>query len=117
MPVHTAKSIFDKNIRSAETCVAVYDGLAKLNTTLNPKWMLRAAVVFAVSALDTYFHDKIKYRVGSFTLANLPKQLGNLKIQLSELENWQEAKRKGNVLRKWVTEYLAVQTLQSPQAI
>ena len=81
MPVHTAKSLFDKNIRSAETCVAVYDGLAKLDTILNPKWMLRAAVVFAVSALDTYFHDKIKYRVGSFKLDNLPKQLGNLKIR------------------------------------
>ena len=117
MPVHTAKGLFDKNIRSAETCLGVYDGLAKLDTTLNPKWMLRAAIVFAVSALDTYFHDKIKYRVGSFKLGNLPKQLGNLEIRVSELQNWQKAKRKGNVLREWVTEYLAVQTLQSPQAI
>jgi hypothetical protein len=66
MPVHTAKSLFELNIQSAKDCVQLFDGLSKLKVKMNVKWLLRAAVVFAVSALDTYFHDKVKYRVGRF---------------------------------------------------
>jgi hypothetical protein len=81
------------------------------------EWLLRAAVVFVVSALDTYFHDKVKYRVGKFSLNDLPPQLANFAIPVRELTNWDEATRKGNVLRNWVTDYLGVRPLQSPGAI
>lgn len=47
----------------------------------------------------------------------LPKQLAVLKIPLSEVGRWDNAKRKGNVLRHWVEEHLAVVPLQSPGAI
>src|SRR5712692_8345351 len=100
MPGHTAKSLFEQNIASAKDCVRLYDGLTKLKVK-NAKWLLRAAVVFAVSALDTYFHDKVKYRVGKFSLSDLPVQLGGFEIPIRELTTWEEAQRKGNVLRNW----------------
>ena len=116
MPAHTAKSLFEQNIQSAKNCVRLYDGLTKLKVK-NAKWLLRAAVVFAVSALDTYFHDKVKYRVGKFSLSDLPVQLGSFEIPIRELTTWEEAQRKGNVLRNWVTDHLGVRPLQSPAAI
>ncbi len=72
MPVHTASSLFERNIRSAKECLRIFDGLSRLEGKNKSKWLLRAAVMFAVSALDTYFHDKVKYRVGRFTLNDLP---------------------------------------------
>ena len=84
---------------------------------MNIKWLLRAAVVFALSALDTYFHDKIKYRVGRFSLNDLPVQLANFEIPIRDLTTWDDALRKGNVLRNWVTDHLSVRPLQSPSAI
>jgi hypothetical protein len=117
MPVHSAKSLFELNIQSAKDCVRLFDGLSKLKIKINVKWLLRAAVVFAVSALDTYFHDKVKYRVGRFSLNDLPVQLAKFEIPIRELTTWDDAQRKGNVLRNWVTEYLSVRPLQSPSAI
>lgn len=117
MTTHTAKSLFDKNIESARECLNLFEGLSKLHVGMNLDWLLRASVVFAVSALDTYFHDKIKYRVGRFTLDALPPQLANFEIQVRELITWEGATRKGNVLRNWVTDYLSVRPLQSPKAI
>ncbi len=117
MATHSAKTLFDQNIESAKECLGMFDGLSKLKVGMNLNWLLRASIVFAVSALDTYFHDKVKYRVGKFTLNDLPPQLGNFQIPISELTSWEEAQRKGNVLRNWVTEYLGVRPLQSPTAI
>jgi len=117
MTTHSAKSLFDQNIRSAKECVSMFDGLSNLSVRMNLDWLLRAAIVFSVSALDTYFHDKIRYRVGRFSLNDLPPQLANLSIPISELVSWDEATRKGNVLRNWVTDYLGVRPLQSPNAI
>ena len=117
MPTHTAKTLFDQNILSAKECLSVFDGLSKLKVGVNLDWLLRAAVVFGVSALDTYFHDKVKYRVGKFTLNDLPPQLANFEIPIRELTAWDGAQRKGNALRNWVTDYLAVRPLQSPTSI
>src|SRR5579863_1920677 len=117
MPVHTPKSLFELNIQSAQDCLRLYEGLSKLETKMDIRWLLRAAVVFAVSALDTYFHDKVKYRVGRFSLNDLPVQLAKFEIPIRELTTWDEAQRKGNVLRNWVTEHLSVRPLQSPSAI
>lgn len=117
MAQHTAKTLFDKNIVSARTCVELFDGLPAPTAKLNTKWLLRAAVVFAVSALDTYFHDKIKYRVGRFRLSKLPPQLARVEVPLGDLEKWHRAQRKGNVLRNWVTGRLVTRSLQSPDEI
>jgi hypothetical protein len=117
MQAHTAKSLFEMNIQSAKDCVSIYEALAKLDVNTDVRWLLRAAVVFAVSALDTYFHDKIKYRVGRFSLNDLPVQLAKLEIPISELTKWDQAKRKGNVLRNWVVKYFSARPLQSPQVI
>ena len=118
MAGHNAKSLFDKNIQSAKDCLTLYDSIAKLKPAgVNPKWLLRASIVFIVSAIDTYFHDRIKYRVGHFTESNLPKALGKFEIPLSELAQWKKAKRKGNVVRNWVLCRMSTQALQSPTAI
>ena len=117
MTVHSAKSLFDQNIQSAQECLDLFDGLSKLKVNVNLDWLLRASIVFAVSALDTYFHDKVKYKVGHFSLNDLPPQLANFQIPIRELTTWDEAQRKGNVLRNWVTDHLSVRPLQSPTAI
>jgi hypothetical protein len=117
MPSHTAESLFKQNIQSAEDCRALYDGMKTLQTQLQIHWILRAGVVFVVSALDTYFHDKIKYRVGKYSLANLPPALAKFEIPISDLTKWESAERKGNVLRNWITESLSVKPLQRREAI
>jgi hypothetical protein len=117
MPGHTAHTLFAKNIQSAEDCLSLYDGVKGLKTQLEIDWILRAGIVFVVSALDTYFHDKVKYRVGRYSLANLPPPLARFEIPLSDLTKWDEAQRKGNVLRNWVTDHLGTRPLQSPFAI
>ncbi|MEK6278728.1 MAG: hypothetical protein AABN95_00075 [Acidobacteriota bacterium] len=73
--------------------------------------------MFTVSALDSYFHDKVKYGVGKFSVNALPPALAKFEIPISGLPAWDQAKRKGNVLRNWVTDYLSVRTLQSPVAV
>jgi hypothetical protein len=117
MASHSAKTLFDKNIESATECLKLYDGVMALGTSLKVDWVLRAGVVFAVAALDTYFHDKVKYRVGKYSLENLPPALAKFEVPISDLSKWDEAKRKGNVLRNWVTRFLSVRPLQSPSAI
>jgi hypothetical protein len=118
MSTHTAKSLFDLNIQSARDSLALYDAIARLQPRgVDIGWVLRSAVVFAVSALDTYFHDKVKYRVGRYDLANLPPTLAGFEIEVKELALWDRAARKGNVLRNWVTNYLATRPLQSRTAI
>jgi len=118
MPVHTAKGLFDLNIKSAKDSLALHDAIVRLDPQgVDIDWVLRAAVVFSVSALDTYFHDKVKYRVGKFNLENLPPALAKFDIPVQELTSWDAATRKGNVLRNWVVEHLSTRSLQSPTAI
>jgi hypothetical protein len=118
MPVHTAKSLFGQNITSAKDSLALYDAIAVLSPQqVNLDWVLRAAVVFTVSSVDAYFHDKVKYRVGKFSLENMPPLLASFEVQVHDLASWDKAKRKGNVFRNWVTEYLSTKPLQSRGAI
>ncbi len=117
MTTHSAKSLFDLNIESAQECIDMYDGLSNLKVTMKLDWLLRASIVFVVSALDTYFHDKVKYKAGKFSLDSLPTQLGNFQIPIKNLANWEKSNRKGNVLRNWLTDHYAVRPLQSPTAI
>jgi len=118
MPSHSAKSLFEQNIQSARDCLALFDGIEKLKpANVNLDWILRAGVVFAVSAIDTYFHDKVRYRVGRYSLANLPPALARFEVEIAELTVWDEATRKGNVLRNWVVDHLSARPLQSRKAI
>src|SRR6266700_7429071 len=99
MPTHSAKTLFDLNIQSSEDLLKLYDGIEKLGTSLEISWLLRAVVVFSISALDAYFHDKVKYRAGQFALQDLPPRLAKFEIPLGDLSKWEEAERKGNVIR------------------
>ena len=114
---HTAKNLFELNIYSAEECIEIYDGLEKLDTNLNTSWLLRAAVVFTVSALDAYFHDKIRYRVGRYKFDNLPTYLKEFQIRLGDVTKIEQAERKGNVLKNIVTEYYGRRPLQNKDDI
>jgi len=114
MPTHTAKNLFTKNITSAEDCLALYDAMIGLKPGVDITWVLRAGIVFIVSAIDTYFHDKIKYGIGKAARGNMPDSLANFKIPISELESWEQAKRKGNIYRNWVVKYYSTKSLQSP---
>jgi hypothetical protein len=91
MASHSAKSLFDQNINSATECLSLYDGVKALRASLEIEWILRAGIVFAVSALDTYFHDKLKYRIGQYDLANLPPALAKFEIPIRELTTWEDA--------------------------
>src|SRR5712692_2140068 len=105
-------------MESATHCLNLFDGVEKLKPKgVDLTWILRAGVVFVVSALDTYFHDKIKYRVGKYSLTNLPPALAKFEITIANISAWDEAERKGNVLRNWVTEELSTIPLQSPERI
>lgn len=118
MAGHSAKSLFEKNIQSAEYCLTLYQGVSRLQPKgVDLTWILRAAVVFVVSALDTYFHDKVKYKVGKFSLHNLPPALAKFEIPVSNIASWDKADRKGNVLRNWVSAHLSTRPLQSPDRI
>lgn len=114
---HSAQTLFDENLKSAQDCLQLYDGVKALQTPLAIDWILRAAIVFVVSAVDTYFHDKVRYRVGKYSLQNLPPSLGKFAVPIADLTKWDAATRKGNVLRNWVVDYLSVRPLQSPNAI
>ena len=90
----------------------LYDGIERLDTKLQISWLLRAVVVFSVSALDAYFHDKVKYRAGKFDLQDMPPALAKFEIPLGDLTKWEEADRKGNVIRNWLTEHFSTIPLQ-----
>jgi hypothetical protein len=114
---HTAKSLFDLNIVGANECVALYEGLEKIKVAADITWLLRASVVFAVSAMDAYFHDKARYRVGRFTAATLPDALKKFPIKMGDLATWDSHQRKGNAIRNWVVGQLSFRSLQSKDAI
>ncbi len=118
MAGHSAKSLFDMNIESARDCLALFDAIKPLKPkSVDLDWILRAAMVFAVSALDTYFHDKVKYRIGKFDLSSMPPALAKFQIPIRDMSKWEGATRKGNVLRNWIDEYLSTKPLQSRSAI
>jgi hypothetical protein len=117
MPTHTAKSLFDLNIQSSEEMIKLYDGIEKLGVNLEITWLLRAVVVFSVSALDAYFHDKVRYRAGKFDLQDMPPSLAKFEIPLEDLTKWDESKRKGNVIRNWLVEHFSTLPLQRKDAI
>jgi hypothetical protein len=114
---HSAKSLFDLNIKSAQECIQQFRGLKALQSALNTDWLLRAAVVFAVSALDAYFHDKVKYRIGKIRINNMPTALAKFEVSLKELQKWSQSRRKGNMIRNWVSDYLSTKPLQRQDAI
>jgi hypothetical protein len=117
MATHTAKSLFDLNIQSSHDLLKLYDGIEKLGTKLEITWLLRAIVVFSVSALDAYFHDKVKYRAGKFDLKDMPPSLARFEIPLGDLAKWDAADRKGNVIRNWLVEHFSTIPLQRKEAI
>lgn len=112
MASHSAKSLFDKNIQSAYECIALYEGVQQLGSTLDIAWLLRASIVFSVSALDAYFHDKLKYGAARCNTNDMPPELAKFKIPLCELVNWESSKRKGNVLRNWLEQHFSYKPLQ-----
>jgi hypothetical protein len=117
---HSAKSLFDKNIVSAQECITLYQGMKALDTNLQIHWILRAAVVFTLSAIDAYVHDKVKYRVGRFDfkkMSDVPDALGKFKIQIANLPKWDKSKRKGTVVSGWVTDYFSYRPLQKSEDI
>ena len=117
MPTHSAKSLFDLNIQSAEECMQLHAGIERLRTQLEISWLLRASVVFSISAMDAYFHDKIKYRAGHSSLTDLPPAMARFQIPLSELPTWEQATRKGNVLRNWLVDHFSTRPLQKTDDI
>jgi hypothetical protein len=117
MPTHTAKSLFDLNIKSSREMLDLYDGINKLGTKLEITWLLRGVVVFSVAALDAYFHDKVKYRAGRYDLQDMPPRLAKFEIPLSDLAKWDGAQRKGNVIRNWLVDHFSTIPLQRKDAI
>lgn len=118
MASHTAKSLFDLNMKGAGQCLVLHDGIVGLNSTLDVSWLLRGVVVFSISALDAYFHDKIRYRAGKYgKLESLPTAMSRFQIPLGDLRRWQSATRKGNVLRNWIVEHYSRRALQAKDDI
>jgi hypothetical protein len=112
MPSHTANSLFQLNLQSCEDLLKLYDGIVGLGTKLEISWLLRAVVVFSVSAIDAYFHDKVKYRAGRFGLNDMPPPLAKFAVPLGDLTKWDEAQRKGNVIRNWLVDHFSTRPLQ-----
>jgi len=101
---------------SVHDSISLYEGIVKLRVGLNTDWLLRGAVVFLVSALDTYFHDRIKYGISGVS-GDMPAALLRHRITIGDLEDWEDARRKGNVIRNWIAEHLSTVPLQSPDRI
>ncbi len=102
---------------SVRDTVSLYEGIEKLKVNLDTDWLLRGAVVFLVSALDTYCHDRIKYGLSRAVGAGMPEALRRHRITIGDLEDWEGSRRKGNVIRNWIAEHLATVPLQSPDRI
>ena len=118
MATHSAKSLFDGNVASADNCITLYDGILGMHTTLDLSWLLRAAVVFTVSALDAYFHDKIKYRAGKYKIDQLPPELQGFPIELNDINSWAKyTSRPGNFIRNVVARRYSTRPLQKRKDI
>jgi hypothetical protein len=114
---HTAFSLFQKNMKSVYDSLDLFEGIKKLKVGLDTEWLLRGAVVFLVSALDTYFHDRIKYGISRAMGKEMPDALFRHRITIGDLEDWENSRRKGNVIRNWIAEHLSSVPLQSPDRI
>jgi hypothetical protein len=117
MAQHTARSLFDLNVVGADECLALHDGLTKIKVAADVTWLLRASVVFSVSALDAYFHDKVRYHVGKYNASNMPPALERVAISLGDLQVWESHKRKGNAIRNFVVGQLSFKSLQGKEQI
>jgi len=114
---HTAYGLFKKNMASVNDTLSLYRGIRELRVGLDTGWLLRGSIVFLVSALDTYFHDRIKYGISRATRRGMPEALLGHRITIGDLEDWEASRRKGNVIRNWIGEHLASIPLQSPDRI
>ena len=114
---HTAYSLFKTNMSSVHDTLSLFRGIRELKVGLDTDWLLRGAVVFLVSAIDTYFHDRIKYGISRATRGGMPEALLRHRITIGDLEDWEVSRRKGNVIRNWIAEHLATIPLQSPDRI
>lgn len=114
MATYTAKKLFDQNIESAKNCATLYTAIAQLNPGgVDVTWVLRAALVFSVSSLDAYFHDKIRYRGASFKIDQLPNRLAEFSIKLQDVSEWKKfTSRPGNFIRNVLVRHYAVRPLQ-----
>jgi HEPN superfamily RiboL-PSP-like protein len=116
-PKHSALSLFKMNMASVGDSISLYEGIEKLKVGLDTTWLIRGAVVFLVSALDTYFHDRIKYGISKVKADGMPDALLRHRITIGDLEDWEVSRRKGNVIRNWIADYLSTVPLQSPDRI
>jgi HEPN superfamily RiboL-PSP-like protein len=116
-PKHSAFSLFKMNMASVGDSISLYEGIEKLKVGLDTTWLIRGAVVFLVSALDTYFHDRIKYGISKVKADGMPDALLRHRITIGDLEDWEVSRRKGNVIRNWIADYLSTVPLQSPDRI
>lgn len=114
---HTALSLFKLNMKSVNDTISLYEGIELLQVNLDTDWLLRGAVVFMVSALDTYCHDRIKYGLSKAVGAGMPDALRRHRITIADLGDWEASRRKGNVIRNWIADHLSTVPLQSPDRI
>jgi len=87
----TAFEDFGENIKSARNLIAIYDKTARTAGLLTEdrKELLRSAVVFSLSALDAYFHQKIEDAIVPILNADIEKMpgpLGNMAMPVLEVE-------------------------------
>lgn len=114
MATYTAKKLFDQNIESAKNCAKLYTAIEQLNPVgVDVTWVLRAALVFAISSLDAYFHDKIRYRGASYKIDELPNKLAEFPIKLQDVSEWKKyTTRPGNFIRNVLVRHYSVRPLQ-----
>jgi len=117
MAKHTAKSLFNLNMQNACDLLELYSGIEKLGSRLDASHLLRAVIVFSVSSIDSYFHDKVKYRAGKFDLHDMPPSLAKFQIPLEDLTRWEASSRKGNMFRSWLSDYYSIRPLQKKDDI
>lgn len=117
VPKHSALSLFEMNMASVRDTISLFEGIEKLKVGLDTTWLVRGAVVFLVSALDTYFHDRIKYGISKVKADGMPDALLRHRITIGDLEEWEASRRKGNVIRNWIADHLSTVPLQSPDRI
>lgn len=119
MAKYSASTLFQQNITSAEQCVTLYQAISSLNPSgVDVSWVLRAGVVFAVSSLDAYFHDKIRYRAGRYKIHTLPISLQDFPIALKDISEWSKyTKRPGNFIRNVLMKHFTVRPLQKKDDI
>jgi hypothetical protein len=114
LTTYSAIKLFDQNIESAKNCAKLYAAIASLKPRdVDVTWVLRAALVFAVSSLDAYFHDKIRYRGAGFKIDGLPEKLADFPIKLQDVSEWKKyTTRPGNFIRNVLVRHYSTRPLQ-----